>query len=128
MSEYESMVSSQRKWMLYLLGILAIGLGLTPYSKVFLGLLLGSSISFFNMSLLQKKVKDFGEMITGKGTAVSLGTLTRLATSGLAILFALKFKDKVHIGSVVIGLMISYVVMVVDMFVRTLIVVKESEK
>lgn len=128
MLEYERMVSDQRKWMLYLLGLLALGYGLTPYPKVFLGLFLGSTISFLNMSLLQQKVKAFGEVITGKGTVFSLGSLTRLATVGLTIGFSLKFKDKIHIGSVVIGLMISYVVMMIDMFVRTAISVRNSEK
>lgn len=128
MQEYERMVSSQRKWMLYLLVILAIGYGVTSFSQVFLGLLLGSSVSLFNMSLLQKKVRAFGETITGNGKVFSLGTFTRFATIGLTIFFALRFKEKVNIGSVIIGLMSSYIVMLINTFISTAKTIKKTER
>jgi|SRR5690625_749225 len=128
MSEYERMVSNQRKLMLYLLGILVIGYIITPYSKVFIGLLLGSAISFINMVLLQKQVKSLGEAITGTGSSFSLGTIARIVTVILTIVFALKLKDRIHIGSVVIGLMFSYIFMLIEMFIRAVKEVKKSEK
>lgn len=125
MMDYDSMVASQRKWMLYLLAILAIGSGFTPYPRVFLGLLLGSVASFFNLWLLQRKVKAFGKAVVGSGTAVSLGTFSRMIAAILAIVIALRFEEIFHLYSVVIGLASSYLVMMVGFFIRA---AKEAKK
>lgn len=127
MSEYERVVSSQRRWLLFLLGMIIIGLFVTPYRKIFLGLLLGSSVSFLNMVFLQNRVKAFGEAVV-EGEGVSLGTLVRLANAGLTIAFSLQFKNKIHIWSVVIGLVLSYIVMTIDIFVRAVIDMRRFEK
>lgn len=121
MLDYDRMIASQRKWMLYLIAIFIIGAGITPYPHVFLGLLLGSVISLFNLWFLQRKVNAFGQAVTGKGYVISLGTFTRLVTTALAILIALRFEQQFHIYSVVIGLATSYVIMMVDIFFRAII-------
>lgn len=126
MDDYDGMVTSQRKWMLYLLAILAVGAGFTPYRQIFSGLLLGSIISFFNLWLLQRKVKDFGKAVVEKGSAVSLGTFTRMVTAVLAIVIALQFENIFHIYAVVIGLASSYVVMMVNSFIRAIIEANKS--
>ena len=120
MFDYDSMATGQRKWMLYLLAVLVLGAGFTPFPRIFLGLLLGSVISFYNLWLLQRKVKALGIAVVEKGTAVSLGTLTRIITAVLAIVIALRFEETFHIYSVVIGLASSYVVMIIDSFIRAM--------
>ncbi len=47
MSQYRKMVIRQRKWMLYLLSVIVLGAGFSPYPMFFFGLLLGSVFSFF---------------------------------------------------------------------------------
>src|SRR5690625_6687890 len=105
MSDYARMVSSQLKWTLFLLVAIAIGAGITPYTRVFLGLLLGGLVSLFNLWLLQRKVNAFGKAVSEKGKAMSLGTFTRvldrkstrLNSSHVAIsyaVFCLKNKNK----------------------------------
>ena len=61
MLDYQSMTNRQRKWMLYLLALLVLGAGFTPYQSIFLSLILGSAISFYNLWLTQKR-----SMILGK--------------------------------------------------------------
>jgi|SRR5690625_929999 len=128
MVEYELMVSRQRKLMLFLLVFIAIGLAFPSLRKLLLGLLLGGTVSFFNMALLQKRVQVFSEAISGNGRIASLGFFTRLLTTVLTVFLALNFKDKVHIGAVIVGLMISYVVMVIDVFIHSAIDVRKQEK
>src|SRR5690625_5523165 len=94
MSDYARMVSSQLKWTLFLLVAIAIGAGITPYTRVFLGLLLGGLVSLFNLWLLQRKVNAFGRAVSENGKAMSLGTFTRVLTSVLVVLLALKFEDR----------------------------------
>lgn len=121
MNEYDKMVKDQRKWMLVLLAILIIGVGITPYKQIFLSLLLGSTVSTFNLWFLQHKVKRFSKAITGGKASVSLGTFTRMLTSVLAIALVFQFEDLFHIYPTIIGLVSSYVIMLVDSFIRTMI-------
>ncbi|MFD1036856.1 ATP synthase subunit I [Virgibacillus byunsanensis] len=114
MSHYENMIARQRKWMFYLLALLVLGAGFTPYLRIFLGLLLGSVISLYNLVLLQRKTYDFTEAVAKKQPARGLGTVSRFAAVALAVIIALRFEDYFHIIAVIIGLMTSYLVMVID--------------
>jgi|SRR5690625_4897558 len=121
MDEYDKMVKDQRKWMLILLAILVIGVGIIPYKQIFLGLLLGTIVSTFNIWFLQSKVKKFGKAITGGKSVVSLGTFTRMLTSVLAVVIALQYEALFHLYAVIIGLASSYLIMLVDSFIRAIV-------
>src|SRR5690625_7276774 len=97
MSNYKSMIARQRKWMLYLLAAFVLGAGFTPYPHIFLGLLLGSSVSFYNLWLLQRKINVFGEAVAENRTMRGIGTFSRLAAAALAVLITLRFEDKFHL-------------------------------
>lgn len=114
MSQYENMIRRQRKWMFYLLAILILGAGLTPFTSIFLGLLLGSVVSFYNLYLLQKKIVDFTEAVATKQIARGLGTVSRFAAAALVVIVALRFEDHFHVIAVLIGLMTSYLVIMID--------------
>lgn len=120
MSNYESMIARQRKWMLYLLAIFVLGAGFTPYLPIFLGLLLGSAVSFYNLWLLQRKINVFGKKVAEQGSTLGIGTFSRLAAAALAVLITLRFEEKFHIIAVVIGLATSYIVIMVEFFFRTM--------
>src|SRR5690625_7687062 len=94
---------------------IAIGAGITPYTRVFLGLLLGGLVSLFNLWLLQRKVNAFGRAVSENGKAMSLGTFTRVLTSVLVVLLVLRFETVFHIYYVIIVLVISYVVVMIKM-------------
>ncbi|MGP4063832.1 ATP synthase subunit I [Oceanobacillus sp. M65] len=114
MSQYGKMSIRQRKYMFYLLTLWVLGAGFTPYSRVFLGLLLGTVVSFYNLYLLQKKIDDFTEAVAKKQTARGLGTVSRFAGAALAIIVALRYEDIFHVIAVLIGLMTSYFVIMID--------------
>lgn len=121
------MTRGQRKWMLCLLIITALAVFITPFTHFFLGLLLGVSISFYNLCLLQRKTYEFGEAVVETGAPLGLGTLTRVITSILGIVIALRFEEFMNPYAVVIGLASSYVVLLVDSFVRALIEARKQE-
>ncbi|MGP4106160.1 ATP synthase subunit I [Virgibacillus sp. L01] len=114
MSNYQNMATRQRKWMFYLLAILVLGAGFTQYQSIFLGLLLGSIVSFYNLWLLQRKTNDFAESVEKNQSARGLGTVSRLAAVALAVIIALRFEEHFHIIAVLIGLMTSYLVIIID--------------
>jgi ATP synthase protein I len=103
--------------MLYLLSLLVLGAGFTPYPRIFLGLLLGSAISFYNLWLLQRKTKKFAIAAAEQGSVLGIGTFSRLAAAGLAVLIALRFEEHFHIIAVVVGLGTSYIIIMLDYFI-----------
>lgn len=116
-SHYEQMIARQRKWMLYFLVILVLGAGITPYKQIFLGLFLGSIASFYNLYLLQRKTKDFVESVAEKqsrGRTKGIGMLSRFAAAILAVFIAVRYEAYFHIIAVIIGIMTSYVVIIID--------------
>lgn len=114
MIEFEHMAERQRKWMLYLLLIFLIGAFITPYKRVFLGLLLGHVVSYYGLRLLHNRAKAFGEAVVQDKRIYGLGTFLRLVGAAIAIIIAVNLEHKVHIIGVVFGLITSYVVLIVD--------------
>lgn len=115
MNDFDSMVVRQRKWMLYLLATLVLGAGFTPYTRIFNGLVLGGAISFYNLWLLQHKVKVLGDQVADTGKARGgLGTFSRMAAAVLGVLIAIRFDENFHIIAVIVGLMLSYLVIALD--------------
>jgi len=112
MSNYRAMASRQRKWMLILLALCAVGAGIMPDKHFFLGLLLGTSISFYNLWLLQRKTDLLGESAERDGSRKGIGTISRLAAAALGVLIAIRY-DLSIIGFI-IGLMTAYPVMMID--------------
>ncbi|WP_047981133.1 ATP synthase subunit I [Ornithinibacillus contaminans] len=117
MTNNQTAMSRQRKWMFYLLAILVLGVGFTPYVTIFLGLLLGSAISFYNLYLLQKKTSEFTEAVAKKQPARGLGTISRFAAVALAVIIALRYEAYFNMIAVIIGLMTSYLVIMIDFIV-----------
>ncbi|WP_226581416.1 ATP synthase subunit I [Halobacillus litoralis] len=122
MEDYQQMISRQRKWMFYLLAFLVLGWGLTPWKPVFSGLLLGTTLSFYNLWTMQRKISRLGEHSTdtsnSKQRKPNIGTFTRLATGALAAVIALQFEEHFHIISVVLGLMTAYFVILIDYLLK----------
>ena len=118
MSEYELMVARQRKWMLYLLAIFILGAVFSPYPDIFNGLLLGGIVSFYNLWNLGRNINKFGEAAIENNPKIGIGTFTRMASAGLAILIAMKFEVYFNLIGVIIGIIISYIIIVVDFGIR----------
>ncbi|MBS3679246.1 ATP synthase subunit I [Ornithinibacillus massiliensis] len=118
MTNIEIQYARQRKWMFYLLAILVLGAGFTPYLRIFLGLLLGSAISFYNLYLLQKKTIEFTEAVAKKQKARGLGTISRFAAAALAVIIALRYEEYFNMIAVIIGLMTSYLVIMIDFIIN----------
>ena len=114
MPDYKLIYKRVKKCILYLLAFYVLGWGFTSYQSVFLGLILGTSLSLFNLWLLVRKTKQFGEVMVNGGKVHSLGLLTRMATAIFAVIVAMEYPNDVHLVSVVIGLMTVYIVIMID--------------
>jgi ATP synthase protein I len=86
----------------------------TTYTSIFLGLLLGSVISLSNLWSTYFQVKRLGESMEIGRAKLSLGTLFRFALVLGAVYIAIQYPDKFHFISVVIGLMLTYIIILVN--------------
>jgi ATP synthase protein I len=116
MPEFQTMFARQRKWMFFLLSFYVLGWGFTAQQSIFLGLILGTSLSLFNLWLMARKIDKFGQAAAEGRQVRSLGSFSRMATGALAIVITMRYPDQFHLISVVIGLMTSYIVIMIDFF------------
>lgn len=115
MQEFDQLVTRQRKWMLYLLALfILLAAALPEHRPLFLGLLLGSVISYYGMRILQNRLKKFGSTAIESGKPIGLGSVIRLLGGVLAVFLAFYLEDKVSYVGVVAGLGTAYVVLLVD--------------
>jgi ATP synthase protein I len=121
MTEYQHMFRRQMKGMLYILSIYVLGWGFTSYPSIFLGLSLGGVFSMFLLWSMYHKINRLGQAVVDKEKKVrTLGSLQRLAVSGLAIVIAMRFPETFHLLSVVAGLMTYYFVIMIDFLLQSL--------
>ncbi|MED4202874.1 ATP synthase subunit I [Neobacillus mesonae] len=120
MPELQEIFTRSKKWMFYLLAIYVLGWGFTSYQSVFLGLILGTGLSLFNLWLMVRKANQFGDKVLKGQKIRSLGTFSRMATGAFAVIIALRYPDYLNIISIVLGLMTSYIVIMIDFFIHTL--------
>ena len=119
MPEIKVTFQRQRKYIFLLLSVYVLGWGFTPYQSIFLGLIFGTSLSLFNLWLISRKALQFGEAVEKGEKVRSLGTVSRMATAVFAVMIALEYPDKLHLISVVFGLMTSYIVIMIDYFLQS---------
>ena len=93
MPEYKSIFKRVRKYILFLLALYVLVGVLRPIKAIFLGLILGTSLSLFNLWVLVRKMKQFGEVMVNGGKIHSLGLLTRMATAVFAVLVAMEYSE-----------------------------------
>ncbi|WP_018661193.1 ATP synthase subunit I [Heyndrickxia acidiproducens] len=116
MPELLQVYKRQRKYLLFLMFLYLLGSFYPSFRPVSLGLLLGTSVSLFNLWLLAKKtISVTSASVTGK-RSFSLGTGTRIAMAVLAVMFADYYTEWLNVLSVIIGIMTSYVVIMIDFF------------
>ncbi|MBS4190087.1 ATP synthase subunit I [Bacillus sp. FJAT-49705] len=119
MSDLKTMYVRLRKYIFLLLSFYVLGWGFTSYQSIFLGLILGTVMSLYNLWLMTRKTEQFGAAVEKGEKVRSLGTASRMATAVLAVMIAMKFPEHFHLISVVIGLMTSYIVIMIDFFLQT---------
>ncbi|KPB05791.1 ATP synthase subunit I [Bacillus sp. CHD6a] len=105
------------KYFLFFLAFFVLGWGVTPYQEWFLGLILGTVISIYSHWLLHKKVKKFTEAVAEGGKAVTLGSFSRMAAAILGVVIAMRYPETLNLYGVIIGIMTSYIVIIIDSFV-----------
>lgn len=119
MPELQAMYIRERKYIFFLLSFYVLGWGFTSYKSIFLGLILGTSLSLFNLWLMATRVQKLGEAVAKGKRAGSLGMFLRMSAAVIAVAIALEFPEYFHLISVILGLMTAYIVIMIDLFFQT---------
>lgn len=119
MLELQQLYNRIRKYLYYLLALFVLGWGFTYYQTVFLGLILGTSLSFFNLRMLMKRTNRFGEAVAEGRKMRSFGMLTRMAIAVIGIAVVLWYPEYFHLVGFIVGLMIPYILIIFDFFVQS---------
>jgi ATP synthase protein I len=108
----------QKKAVLFLLALFVIGWAFTEFRPVFGGLIVGSLFGLYNFWILVRRMERFDQRISeGKRTTSIGGTALRFGSGVAAAAIALSMPEKFDLISTVIGLMIPYVLLLVDRIV-----------
>ncbi len=127
--EYKQIFIRELKIIINLLAIFVIGWGFTPYPHIFLGLILGTVISTYNLWSMHSKVNRMGQTIVDnankkedekKKRVKSLGSLNRLAAASLAVVIAMRYPDMFNMVAVIIGLMTNHFVIMIDFLFQSI--------
>lgn len=127
--EYKQIFIRELKIIINLLAIFVVGWGFTPYPHIFLGLILGTVISTYNLWSMHSKVNRMGQTIVDnankkedeqKKRVKSLGSLNRLAAASLAVLIAMRYPDTFSLVAVIIGLMTNHFVIMIDFLFQSI--------
>ncbi|MEB3750811.1 ATP synthase subunit I [Geobacillus sp. FSL W8-0032] len=114
MDHFRAMRLRHVKYILYLLAIYTLGFGWTPYKTAFLSLILGTSIGLLIIWNLSWKIEKFGQAVTARKKVRTLGTLTRFSLAALAAVIAWAYPRYFAPVPTIVGLMTSYLVIVID--------------
>lgn len=116
MPELKDMFARQKRYIFLLLSAYVFGWGFTEHKAIFLGLVFGTSLSLFNLWLMVRNSEKFKLAVEQGKKVRSLGTFSRLATAAFAVIVALEYPNDLHLISTVLGLMTSYIVIMIDFF------------
>ncbi|GLH64071.1 ATP synthase subunit I [Parageobacillus sp. G301] len=120
MEKFRQMFFRQLKYILYLLSLYTLGWGFTEYKTFFLSLILGTVISALMLWSLTSKIEKFGQAVSQRKKVRTIGTLSRLALAALAAAIAVEYPQYFAILPVVLGLMTSYIVIIIDFLLQKL--------
>ncbi|MCJ8007921.1 ATP synthase subunit I [Lederbergia wuyishanensis] len=114
MPELQQLFNRHCKYIIYLIAIYVLGWGFTNYKTIFMGLILGTSVSLFNHWNLVRKTNLFGEVVSSGKKMRSFGTMIRMCSAILAVFIAGKYPNLFDLISVIIGIMTAHAVIIID--------------
>ena len=114
MQTLQQIYSRQKRILFFLLALFVLGWGFTDYKQLFAGLILGSLFGLYNFWILVRRMERFDRSFTEGKKVASLGTAMRFASGVAAAAVAITLPEHFDLISVVIGLMIPYILLLVE--------------
>jgi len=129
MSDFQILQKRNRNDILFLLAAEILAWGILPWRAFVGGILLGTAVSFLNLWLLSRRTALLMEAVRSGRKVYTLGTMPRMALSCIAISIPINRPDLFSLPATVLGLAISYFMIISDALVRPLTArMKEEER
>ena len=110
----------QKRALFFLLAMLALGWGFSPWPTVFAGLILGVLFGLYNFWILTRRMERFDRAVAEGERAPSLGSGLRFASGIAAAAIALSLPETFNLIATVIGLMIPYLFLLIERIISQL--------
>ncbi|WP_431029074.1 ATP synthase subunit I [Lysinibacillus sp. LZ02] len=120
MLDLHHIFAMQKKALFFLLALSTLGWGFTAYQTVFAGIALGAFFGTYNFWILLRRMEKFDRSISEGTKAPSIGTALRFGSGVAAVAIAISLPQYFHLISTVIGLMIPYVLLVIERVVHAI--------
>ncbi|WP_213422237.1 ATP synthase subunit I [Bhargavaea massiliensis] len=104
----------QKRALFFLLAMLALGWGFSPWPTVFAGLILGVLFGLYNFWILTRRMERFDRALANGKKAPSLGSGLRFASGIAAAAIAVSLPETFNLIATVIGLMIPYLFLLAE--------------
>ncbi|KZE38428.1 ATP synthase I [Bhargavaea cecembensis] len=110
----------QKRALFFLLAMLALGWGFSPWPTVFAGLILGVLFGLYNFWILTRRMERFDRAMAEGKKAPSLGSGLRFASGIAAAAIAVSLPETFDLIATVIGLMIPYLFLLAERIISQL--------
>ncbi|EMR07888.1 ATP synthase I chain [Bhargavaea cecembensis DSE10] len=110
----------QKRALFFLLALLALGWGFSPWPTVFAGLILGVLFGLYNFWILTRRMERFDRALADGKKAPSLGSGLRFASGIAAAAIAVSLPETFDLIATVIGLMIPYLFLLAERIISQL--------
>ena len=110
----------QKRALFFLLAMLALGWGFSPWPTVFAGLILGVLFGLYNFWILTRRMERFDRALANGKKAPSLGSGLRFASGIAAAAIAVSLPETFNLIATVIGLMIPYLFLLAERIISQL--------
>lgn len=110
----------QKRALFFLLALLALGWGFSPWPSVFAGLILGVLFGLYNFWILTRRMERFDRAMAEGKKAPSLGSGLRFASGIAAAAIAVSLPETFNLIATVIGLMIPYLFLLAERIISQL--------
>jgi ATP synthase protein I len=110
----------QKRALFFLLALLALGWGFSPWPTVFAGLILGVLFGLYNFWILTRRMERFDRAMAEGKKAPSLGSGLRFASGIAAAAISVSLPETFDLIATVIGLMIPYLFLLAERIITQL--------
>ncbi|MEH6890745.1 ATP synthase subunit I [Bacillus sp. JJ864] len=99
----------------YILALMLLGWGFTPFSPHFLGIGLGFLVSTYCVWILGRRIEKIGESIVNKSKSPTLGMINRFAAAILGAIIMYEIEHHMVMWAFAVGIMGGYILIVINL-------------
>ncbi|MCU5685503.1 ATP synthase subunit I [Bacillus wiedmannii] len=98
-----------------LLGVMLLGLAMTPFRAQFVGISIGLLVSMYCAWILGRRIEKFGNSIVKKEKAPMLGMINRFAAAIIGAIIMYEIEHREYMWTFAAGIMAGYFLIIINL-------------